>query len=283
MGAVVFALVAFAASFLYQPTASARIEAPLVTSVAIVAIAVLGASVVSRAPTAIGTTFASAGALVAGLTHDQSPLLAGALLAVGVFGERLLRVKALPSRAIATGLASVAGASVLALTTSFAGSTVGVRAAAAGVGAVLALLPFLVPAEDRDACALEASAKVATGDLRATLLRAADLRRESVRTGTAETTRTKPAWTALLRLVRARERLQGAAIDSAIEARVVRVLDERITAHVALLGRAHAAARAAEAAEIGLDDAALTEMKTEEIALSARGEAFVEVQEHPTA
>jgi MFS family permease len=235
-------------------------------SVALVALAVTLALAASAAASSLAVAGGALGAFAAGMLAATSPAVAGAALAALCFGERTLRVRGGNARLLHLGAALGGGALAGTLTTSFALASLPVRAVAVTVSAVLLALPLLIAADDPIAHALDGAADDLDGPAAASLREAAELRRavdeDLLDARTAPQVRA--TWTALLRLAEARVRLSRSPagrraalpLPSPAHAVVTRV-DERIGEHVKALSRAFAAAGAAEAAEVSLDDAAL--------------------------
>jgi MFS family permease len=240
---------------------------PVGGSLALVALCVAFSLAASGAFAALAVAGGALGAFASGMLSGASPAVAGAALAALCFGERSLRVRG-NARVLHLGAALVGGALAGTLTTSFALSSMPVRAVAVTVAAVLLSLPLLVAADDPLAHALDGAAEdLASDKAAAALLReAAELRRamDEALLDRRTTLKVRATWAALLRLSEARVRLSrspartGAQGDSPSPAEIVRQrLDERIGDHVKALSRAVAAAGAASAAEVSLDDSAL--------------------------
>jgi MFS family permease len=230
---------------------------PVLGSGALIALAVCLA-VTASGLSSLAVAGGAAGGFAYGMLVASSPAVAGAALAALAFGERTLRVRGGPARAMHLGAALLAGALSGSLAMSFALSPAPVRAVAVVVMAVLLALPLLVTADDPVAHALEGAALDAGGVVGGTLREAAELRRacDEELLDPATGRKARATWVTLLRLVDARARLSHGATSGPASAVLARV-DERIADHVRALSRAYTAAGAAKAAEITLHDDAL--------------------------
>jgi hypothetical protein len=196
--------------------------------------------------------------------------------------------------ALHIGAALLGGALAGIAASSFSAAPLTVRAIAVVVAAVLLALPLLIGADDPMAHALDQAAsdlepggaKTTSAALRegAELRRAQDdelLDRKTVK-------QLRRTWASLLRLAEARVRLvrvserpgSAAAVSGAVRreatAAVAKRLDERIAEHVAALSKAIAAAGAARAAEVSLDDTALRGVETAGESLEQVSRAIVD-------
>jgi hypothetical protein len=93
----------------------------------------------------------------------------------------------------------------------------------------------------------------------------------------------KRTWRSLVKLADARVRVERRALEGLSSATHVgdavrKLLDQRITDHVAALSRAYAAVSAASAANVGLDDAALRNVEHVGDRMEELSEAIVETR-----
>jgi hypothetical protein len=265
---------------------------PLVSSVALVWLAVVLAVAASGSIQSIAIASGALGALGSGILGGASPAIAGAVLLAAAFAERTTRVRSRTARAVHLGVALISGAFAGALADAYAGAALPVTAVAAVVGAVLAALPLLVEADDPVAHALEAAARVVSEPARATLLEGAELRRTSADVPLERETaaRVRKTWLALLRLAEARTRLEKSrprvrvaeglpGSDAPAADAVLAMVDQRAAEHVALLARAYSAVDTVNAAAASLDDTALGEIASMGDSLEDESRALVEVKE----
>jgi hypothetical protein len=223
------------------------------------------------------------------------------LLVAAAFAERTTRVRSRTARAVHVLVALVGGGFAGSLANAFTSASIPVYAVAVVVAAVLAALPLLVEADDPVAHALDQSAKEVSAPAKHALAEGAELRRnaQEVPLDRATQDRVKKTWQSLLRLAEARVRLERArpkvvfrvappaatgpddAPATTPERRnaadtVLAMLDQRITEHVDVLGRAYTAVDTAHAATLGLDDAALKNAKSMGDSLDETSRAMVE-------
>ncbi|AUX40018.1 uncharacterized protein SOCE26_014130 [Sorangium cellulosum] len=277
-------------------------------SLLLVAAAVALAAAASGAVASLAVAGGALGALAFGVLAGVSPAAAGAALAGLCFAERSARVRSGKARLAHAGLALAGGALAVSVTAAFAASSLVIRGVAVVVAAVLMALPLLIEADDPLAHALDGAAEEITGPARASLRDGAALRRTVVEEEMPDRKATRHAretWASLMRLARARVRLERAAgarraapegpgevgggevgggepppaktgaAASPVEVVIGRV-DARIADHVAALTRAYAAADAARAAATSLDDTALRRVETMGESLEQVSKAIVE-------
>jgi hypothetical protein len=293
-------LVLAAALFAAWPLAAQLAVLP--GAVALVGLVSLFALAASGGTSSLAAAQGALGAFAAGLVSPRMSAIGGALVLAGAYAERTSRVRGRAlaastedgpgraARAVWTArgahvvLALSCGAVAGALVEAFADASLVVRGVSIGVAAVLAALPRLVAADDLVAHTLEKLAGEIDGPGKSALLAGASLRRSADDALLDRPTRrtVRRTWGALLRLARARVRVQrvpvprtsqarGAALAALSPTEAVRaVLDGRLADHVAALARAYRAVDAALAAGLSLDDTAL---RTTERA----GDAFEEV------
>ncbi len=280
-------LVAAAAAFGLWPAASRL--GPVAGSVLLIALAAALAVAASGTASAIAAAGGALGAFAASVLAATSPAVAGAALFGLAYAERTARVRHATARLLHLGVAVGTGALAGALTTGYASASLAVRGVAVVVGAVLVALPLLVEAEDPVAHALEGAAARVGDPARTALREGAELRRtaESDLLDRKTARQVRRTWASLLRLADVRVRLErprgraapdgsGAASTPSHAAAVTRMVDQRITEHVAALTRAFTAIDTAAAAEIGLDDAALRGVETMGESLEQVSRAIVE-------
>jgi hypothetical protein len=229
----------------------------------------------------------SAGAFAAlalvGLAGAGLPLAGAAFVALAS-APRALRVRGRQGLVAHTALALFGGALGAHLASQHgADASTAVRAASLVVAGLLATLHTLVPAEEHTAHALQAIADELTGDVSATLSRAAALRRR-VTAGdvlahlpTETWTRVESGWASLLHTASRRATL-GAELAAGVT-----VIDERIANHVDVLERVHAAAAERVARTLGLDDRGINGAKLEREGLEAEVRALTEITAPPSA
>jgi hypothetical protein len=253
-------------------------------SIASVVLAVLLALGASGGMNALTMAQGALAAFAAGIVSPGASVLGGALLVAGAYAERTTRVHGWVARAVHLGLALLAGGIAGGLTASFSDATLGLRAVAVVVAAVLASLPRIVEADDLVAHGLEAVAREIDEPARGALCAGADLRRNAddalLDRATARTVRR--TWRALSRLAEAhlrvhRSRAVRAGQKSGATDAVLTMLGARIAEHVAALARAYSAVDTVRAAELGLDDAALRTAESAGEALEHVSSAIVDV------
>lgn len=229
----------------------------------------------------------SAGAFAAlalvGLSGASLPLAGAAFVALAS-APRALRVRGRRGLAAHTLLALLGGALGAHLGAQHgADASTAVRAASLVVAGLLATLHTLVNAEEHTAYALQAIADELTGEVAATLSRAAALRRRVTRGDVlsqlpAETwARVESGWASLLHTASRRAAL-GAELAGGGG-----VIDERIANHVDVLERVHAAAAERVARTLGLDDRGINGAKLEREGLEAEVRALAEIAAPPSA
>jgi MFS family permease len=255
-------------------------------ALALVALGVMLAIAASGVPSALAVAGGAAGAFAGGVLASASPAAAGAALVALCYGERTSRVRGRRAVALHIGAALLGGALAGIAASSFSAAPLTVRAIAVVVAAVLLALPLLIGADDPMAHALDQAAsdlepggaKTTSAALRegAELRRAQDdelLDRKTVK-------QLRRTWASLLRLAEARVRLvrvsEGPGSAAAVSGAVAKRLDERIAEHVAALSKAIAAAGAARAAEVSLDDTALRGVETAGESLEQVSRAIVD-------
>lgn len=296
-------VVAAASLFAFAPSL-ARFG-PVVSSVALVWMAVLTAVVASGSVSSIAVGSGAFGALGAGILAPVSPSAAGAILVLAAFGERTTRVRSRTARAVHVGLAVVGGAFAGSLSAAFEASSLPVVGVAVVVSAIIAALPLLVLADDPTAHALANAAEALPEPTRAALLEGAELRRATVDLPLDGVTgaRVRTTWHSLLKLAEARLRLErsrpkglenlsirvaaesepAAALARPTAASAVRaMIDQRIAEHVAVLCKTLAAVDTVSAASLGLDDAALKNIDSLGESLEEESRALVEVKSAST-
>ena len=292
-------IVAAASLFAVAPIANRF--GPVVSSVALVWLGVLVAICASSTANWMAVASGALGAFGAGVLAPVSPAAAGAVIVAAAFAERTTRIRSRTARAVHVLVGLVGGALAGSLSTAFTASSVPVMVVAIIVASVLAALPLLVDADDPVAHALDQAAKSVSEPARGALVQGAELRRnaEDVPLDRATEVRVKKTWEALLRLAEARVRLErsrpkvlvrigesapsssalalGPAQPSAADA-VLGMVDQRITEHVTVLGKAFAAVDTARAAAVGIDDAELRNMDSMGDSLEDVSRAMVEVK-----
>jgi len=228
----------------------------------------------------------SGGALVAGalsaflgsVTWLIAPSLGGAVALLLAYAERTVRVRGMRVRALHLTLAAVAGTAAAALSASYASAPPELLTVAFALVAVLCTVPLLVAADDPRVVALESAASTLGPPLSASLYTAAELLRcEELGLLDRETlVDVRRSWRSLERLVLARLRVRGGGETARL---VTDSLERQIAEHVASLGRAAVAATTVGAAEAGIDDRALRDVRARGEALEERSRAMVEVKE----
>ncbi|MFO0629036.1 MAG: hypothetical protein U0325_25905 [Polyangiales bacterium] len=210
--------------------------------------------------------------------------LAGAAFVALAAAPRAMRVRGRPALLAHSVLALVGGGLGAPRASQHgADASTAVRAASLVVAGLLASMPTLVSAEEHTAHALQAIAEALTGDVSATLSRAADLRRR-VTAGDvlaqlpSETwARIEAGWASLLHTATRRASL-GPELAAGVG-----VVDERIAHHVDVLERVHAAAAERVARTLGLDDRGINGAKLEREGLEAEVRALTEIAAPPSA
>ncbi len=249
------------------------------SAVAAVGLGIGLAMAASSGAYAVSIAAGSIGALAAGLLAPVSGPASGAVFLGLVFAERTLRVRGRTSRALHVLLALVGGAIAGGISSAYATASLPVMAVATVVCSVLVALPMLVDADDPIAHALDQAASLVAGRSASLLHEGADLRR-STREIPLETSlhaRVEKTWAALLKLADARVKIDrrplptvplSLADDTSSDAArspadaVLEMVDGRIAEHVKVLARAYTAVNTANAARIGLDDAAVKSVAT---------------------
>jgi hypothetical protein len=238
---------------------------------AIVACVLASALVAARA----SSLAIACGALAAVVLHAVMPYSAGvsgSIVIALLFAARTVRGRSDTIRGVGLLTSLVSGAVAAAVVSHYAAAAIGIRAASVLVGGVLAALPLMVPTDDAVAWSLVSYAREVGETSKATLLRAAALRRRidgeiEGLSGLAQR-RLEKAWSALESTACARVLSRGASAD---------VLDQRIASHVDALERAYAAADERLARSAGLDDKALHNVRLEADAFAAEAAALAEV------
>lgn len=241
-------------------------------AVAAIVACVLASTLVAGRASALAI---ACGALAAVALHAVMPYSAGvsgSIVVALLFAARTVRGRSDTIRGIGLLTSLVSGAVAAAVVSHYADAAIGIRAAAVLVAGVLAALPLIVPTDDAVAWSLVNYAREVGDAPKATLLRAAALRRRvdgeiEGLSGLAQR-RLEKAWAALESTARARVLARGASAD---------VLDQRIASHVDALERAYAAADERLARSAGLDDKALHNVRLEADALAAEASALAEV------
>jgi len=299
-----------AAASLFAAAPYANKFGPVVAAVGLVWLGVMLALFASGAARSLSVATGSLGAFAAGILAPISPAAAGALLVAAAFAERSARVRNRTARAVHVLVALVGGALAGTLSNAYTQASLPVVAISVVVAAVLAALPLLVEADDPVAHTLEMSAKIVSEPACKSLLDGADLRRnaQEVPLDRATQDRVKKTWQSLLRLAEARVRLERTrpkvlvriAAESAAATSesppasksanppttadaVVRMLEQRIAEHVAVLAKAYTALDTARAAAVGLDDTALKNVENMGESLDEVSRALVDVRESDTA
>jgi MFS family permease len=276
-------LLAAAAAFGLSPLAGEL--GPIGGSALLLALGVAFAFAASGALTSLAAAGGALGAFASAVLGGASPALGsaaaagalgGAALTSLAFAERTSRVRGGQARLTHAGMALVAGAVAGAVAASYASAPAAVRGVAVLVAAVLAALPLLIDADDSIAHALDGAAEDVSEPARAYLREGAELRRAADEDLLDRKVKrqVRTTWASLLRLADARvrlERTRAAGKSSAVTSAgkegshapaVIRVIDQRISEHVAALTRALTAVDAARAAEVSLDDTALRSVET---------------------
>jgi hypothetical protein len=249
-------------------------------SIALTVIGVALAIAASGAVLALAIAGGAIGAFAATMLAPTWAPFASAALVGFAFAERTMRVRSRGARWAHLALSIVGGGVAGAVASSFAGSSLAVRAVAAIVGAVVVVLPLLIDADDPLAHALDGAADLVGEPSRAALHEGAALRR-TADDGALDRPSMRPVkrtWRSLMRLAEARVRLERRRSQAASSAAVVAMVDDRIAQHVAALTRAFTAHDAARAAGVGLDDAALRDVQNVGETLETLSEAIVETR-----
>lgn len=242
-----------------------------------VSLGVLLALAASHAPSAVAVTSGALGAFSAGVLAEYSAALAGALLVGLAFAERTLRVRDVNGRLLHLGVALGAGAVAGTVSTLYAGADPLVRGVVVVIAAVLGAAPLLIPADDPIAHALDDLASSVSDPSRSTLRAGAELRR-NVDESLLDSQSVKDAqlaWRNLVRLGRARVRLDRSKASAAAGAVMARV-DQRLAEHVASLTRMYTAADSVAAATLSLDDGALSSVAEKGATLDEVSSAIVD-------
>ncbi len=270
---------------------------PVVSSLALVWLAVMTALFASGTANATSVASGALGAFGSGVLASVSPAAAGAVLVAAAFGERTLRVRSRTARAVHVLVALVGGALAGSLSSAFTAASLPVFGVSILVAAVLAALPLLVEADDPVAHALTQAAGDVSEPAKAALLEGAELRRtaQDVPLDRAKQSRVRKTWQSLLELADARIRLERArprvrvaeaspasGQTNAADA-VLGMVDQRIAEHVAALGKAYTAVDTARAAQVGLDKTALEHVETMGDDLEEMSRAIAEIESKPAA
>ena len=233
----------------------------------------------SGSVSAVSAAAGAVGAFAGGVLYATAPAVAGAALVGLCYAERTLRVRTPVARAVHVGLALLVGALAGAVAAHYAAAAVSVRAVVAVVSAVLVALPTLVEADDPMAHALDGLAEHVGQSAAVAMNDGAELRRSVDEQMLDDESRrhARETWRNLLRLARARARLERAGSPKRVRgAAVVERIDERLAEHVTALERMYLAADEAKAAEASLDDGALRHVETSGASLEEMAEAIVE-------
>lgn len=285
-------LVAAASLFAVAPLANRF--GPVVSSAALVWLAVMLAVCASGAINSLGVASGALGAFGSGILAAISPAAAGAVLLGAAFAERTTRVRSRTARGVHVLLAVVGGALAGSCSHAFAGSSYAVMGVSIVVAAVLSALPLLVEADDPVAHALEVAARDVSEPAKTHLASGAELRRSSVEIPLDRQTdsKVKTTWKSLLRLGEARVRLErnrprirvateGTALTP--QDQVLGMVDQRIGDTVAALEKALSAVDTAHAAAIGIDRSALEHVDSLGESMNEVSRALVEVDGPTTA
>jgi hypothetical protein len=298
-------VVAAASLFALVPVANRF--GPVVSSVALVWLAVLLAVCASGSVQSMAVASGALGAFGSGVLAPVSPAAAGAVLVAAAFAERTSRIRSRTARAVHVLVALVGGALAGSLPSAFDASSIPVMAVAILVAAVLAALPLLVEADDAVAHALDQAAAAVSEPAKTALAQGAELRRnaEEVPLDRAPQLRVRKTWQSLLRLAEARVRLErsrpkmlvrvaaaaapalaapapapatGALVQPSAADVVLGMVDQRLVEHVTVLSKAYTAVDTARAAAVGLDDADLRTVDSMGDSLEDVSRAMVEVK-----
>lgn len=297
-------VVAAASLFALAPVANRF--GPVVSSVALVWLAVLLAVCASGSVQSMAVASGALGAFGSGVLAPVSPAAAGAVLVAAAFAERTSRIRSRTARAVHVLVALVGGALAGSIPSVFDASSPPVMAVAILVTAVLAALPLLVEADDAVAHALDRAAAAVSEPAKTALAQGAELRRnaEEVPLDRAAQLRVRKTWQSLLRLAEARVRLErsrpklllriadaaapslaappsstpGARVQPSAADAVLGMVDQRLVEHVTVLSKAYTAVDTARAAAVGLDDAALRTVDSMGDSLEDVSRAMVEVK-----
>lgn len=279
-------LVAAASLFAIAPLANRF--GPVVSSAALVWLAVMLAVSASGMFSSLGIASGALGAFGSGILAAVSPAAAGAVLLGAAFAERTTRIRSRTARGVHVLLAIVGGALAGSCAHAFAGSSYAVMGVSVVVAAVLSALPLLVEADDPLAHALEISSREVSEPAKTHLASGAELRRSSMEIPLDGTTESKvrTTWKSLLKLSEARVRLERnrPRIRVATEGtaptpqdQVLGMLDQRIGDTVSALNKALAAVDTAHAAQISIDRSALEHVDSLGESMNEVSRALVEV------
>jgi hypothetical protein len=193
-------------------------QEPVPFALATVGLAVVLASLAAErpSPTAVGT--GSAGALVYGVLSPIAPAVAAGLLLAVTMANRAVRARGPLLGAAVLVTAAVAGTGAALLAQAYRGEATAVRLVAVGVGALIAMGPWVIPVDSPTAFRLRCAARRCTGSARIALLRAAVLCRTldglALDMPRDEGKRIDRAWAHLLELARARVDAEGTRVDA---------------------------------------------------------------------
>lgn len=264
---------------------------PVPGAIALLALGIGLAFAASGSFVALAAAGGALGAFGSAVLAGVSPAAGGAVLVSLAYAERTSRVRGKRERLLHVAVGLVGGALAGTLSTAYSSASLAVRCVAAVVGAVLVALPQFVEADDSIAHRLDAFADDTSDPAKSALREGADLRRAADPTllDRKQARQVKETWSALLRLAEARARLERSVLakhretlekategPAARAAAVVKRVDERIAEHVAVLGRAYAAASTAHAAEASLDDAAMRSVESVGESLETMSKAIVD-------
>lgn len=245
---------------------------------AAIAVGVLAAWSIEERMSALVVSAGAVAALawVSLLATDAS--LAGGVFIAVASAPRALRVSPAKLRAAGAALALIGGGLGAFVAARYASdASIAVRAACLVASGILASLVALVPADEALASELEAVAQAMTGDVSATLARAAALRRrvagsEVLEQLSAETrARVEAGWGSLAHTASRR-----AALGPELAAGAA-IIDARIASHVDVLERVHAAAAERVARTLGLENQGIHGASLEREGLEAEVRALAEI------
>jgi hypothetical protein len=272
-------VLALAVAFFALPLANR--QGPFVSVAALVLVGVGLALLASAHANAISVGTGAFAALGAGVMGTTSPAAAGAVFLMLVFAERTMRVRGNVPRAVHVLLSLIAGGMSGAITSMYVNAQPLVYGVACATAAVVAGLPLLIDADHPVAHALDLVAADLPSDVRDRIREGATLLRESqdIPLDADVEKDVQSTWKSLLKLSHARAKVETHARNRTGKhvQGVVAMLDKRIAEHVSLLSRAFTATDTANAARLGMDDAALKSVKSASLALEASGEAMVDV------
>lgn len=253
-------------------------------AVAAIALGVMVAWSLDGKLNALVLSAGAAASLALVLLLPTAPSLAGAVFLTIATLPRTLRASSDRGRAASSSLAFVGGAVGMIVVTHYGAETsFAVRAACLVVSGLVASLPTLAPADEHVAHEIDALASSLTGDVAATLSRAALLRRKFAGSEILEQlpgetrTRIEAGWTSLLHTAGRRASL-GAELAAGAA-----LIDTRIASHVDVLERIHSAAAERVARTLGLDDRGIDGASIEREGLEAEVRALAEITEARTA